>query len=92
MFHRCGKCNEAGGEFLPKKLECLKCGSNDLFHYQEKYLTEYRELNKDNSISKRKEDDNMSYDAPEGIMCRNCYTRFDYELDSKGRVIELEEK
>jgi hypothetical protein len=74
-----------------KKVICLNCGSNKLVQFKEKLITEYRKINKDGTISKRKEDQ-YSDGYAWGIQCRDCNSLFDYETDENGKVISLEEK
>jgi len=74
---------------MRKPIVCLNCGSSNLKEYREKNITEYRILNKDGTISKRKSEGVPDYNNPWGIICEDCTSLFDYELDDKERIIEL---
>jgi hypothetical protein len=90
FYFKNGLNRHLGGIEL-KKVTCLNCGSDNLVEFKEKLITEYRKINKDGTISKRKEVENSDGYAW-GIQCRNCNSLFDYETDSNGKVISLDEK
>lgn len=79
---------------MKSKLLCLMCGSENLRCYQDFMTTEYRNINKDRTISKRinnnKGIDDRGY--AHGVQCMDCGACFDCELDYKDRIIELIEK
>ena len=72
-----------------KEIECLDCGSRDLVDYREQIVTEKRKINKDGTISKRFKKVFDGLTNCTGIICENCGTCFDYEVNSKKQVIEL---
>ena len=71
------------------KLVCLNCGSEKLMEFREKLVTEYRVINKDNSLAKKSIEGYSDYNNAWGIECKECSSLFDYEMDDKNRVIKL---
>lgn len=71
------------------KLVCPRCGSDQLRVYEERIITEVRKINKNNTISKRKKRYPISDPGASGIECLGCAEMCDYDMDNKGRIIEI---
>lgn len=76
-------------ESRKKKIICLNCGSRTLLHYQEKHVTEYRKITSDGKISRRMNEGVANYNNPNGLICDNCNTIYDYETDNLNRIIKM---
>jgi len=74
------------------KLNCPQCGSGKIRIYEERIITEVRKINKDNTVSKRKERFPISSAGWSGIECLECRGMFDYDLDKNGKIIEIFKK
>lgn len=77
-------------------MKCPICKTGELFLYKETELVYRIPLTKRNTISKRKSDNiPQVFDTSKDYLeCDNgsCGELFDYDLDDKGRVIDVEER
>jgi hypothetical protein len=74
-------------------MKCPSCDNGVLFHYKEKQYAFISQLNKDNTIGKRKiNEQEISSSLPEYLECKDCKTMFDYELDDKDRITIVYER
>jgi hypothetical protein len=74
-------------------MKCPNCDNGFLFHYSEKQFAVISQLNKDNTISKRKvNEQEVSCSLPEFLECKDCKTTFDFELDDKERIVVVYER
>lgn len=74
-------------------LKCKNCGSNNLIYYCEKIMTEYKNVNKNGTMSKKVSKISKwsldNYVGSTGVICKNCLTVYDYTLDNNGKIIAL---
>jgi len=77
-------------------LKCPICKTGELFLYKETESVYRIPLTKRNTLSKRKSDNipQVFGTSKDYLECNNsnCGELFDYDLDEKGRVIDVEER
>jgi hypothetical protein len=74
---------------MKNKFKCLSCGSTKLIVYKESVITRNYGIKADGTITKKVislcEGDNSN---PEGVLCQDCYDRFDYDTKD-GKITEM---
>ncbi|MNL91058.1 hypothetical protein D3C81_07860 [compost metagenome] len=73
------------------KLKCLNCGSENLTYYREELYIFNTTLNKNGTIPKKEKLGYTDGNFPCHIDCVDCRAMFNYEVDKKGKVVQLTE-
>lgn len=71
--------------------KCDKC-NGELICYDEQIIEKQRKINKDGKLSKRFRLVDSCVSGASGIVCSECLELFDFGLDEKGRVVDVEQK